>query len=809
MENNLKSLDDLFQKSFFMVPDYQRGYSWEEKQIREFYEDLILLQNNEEHYTGLLSLEKISDEDMKKDKFKSLAWLKNELQYNGYYIVDGQQRLTTCIIFINEIVSYITKQEKIQDENIIFNKQSIKNIKEKYLYVVDPDSKDIIYSFKFGYLEKSIDEFFKNNIILDKNDSKIEKNLYTNNLQYAKKFFYERIDEIFKAEGKAALEALFKKITQKLLFNLYYLDKESNVYISFESMNNRGKGLSNLELLKNRLIYLCTLCKVKDEVKDVVRKKINNTWKNIYKYLGTIGKERLDDDDYLRAHWIIYFGYYRSKLNKTDDKVITYNEYLLGRYFSQKRLLNINDKDNEAKEEEEEDYYGERELKSALEKKLDINAINKYVESLNDIIYNWYRVKLPDESLDQMDNENKIIQIWLRKIKRLNVGHFDPLISVVLYRNDISNTKKIEFLEVLERYIFIFFKLANHPANINDSHDFNLAHELYLKEKGIDSIIEEYKKIDFMDKNGVIDISNEVLPKFKKNFVNKKGFYSWGNALKYFLLEYDNSKITDENQKMVSPDFVFESKNSIEHIYPEKATYQEWIEAFEEQNEEQKEILKQSLGNLLLLDLIENEKLQNDPYSKKCDRYSIGSQSEIEVSKNYKKWDAGAILKRGLELLAYMEKRWNFKFKDESDKYKLLNLEFMIEKDKELESDYEFEWEKEEKDRKNLTITEENIYEIYDEFKQMYSGNKNYNEIISKLGKTMNKNSVDCYLYALEGMVKGNGFTMGINNDGIKIFLDKIFKEFEDEIKENAVNSVKMYIDYRVSLGSVMTETWC
>lgn len=51
-------------------------------------------------------------------------------------------------------------------------------------------------------------------------------------------------------------------------------------------MNNRGKKLSNLELLKNRLIYLST--KFEDEDKFSLRRKINECWKKIYEYLGKI-----------------------------------------------------------------------------------------------------------------------------------------------------------------------------------------------------------------------------------------------------------------------------------------------------------------------------------------------------------------------------------------------------------------------------------------------------------------------------------------------------------------------------------------
>ncbi len=77
-------------------------------------------------------------------------------------------------------------------------------------------------------------------------------------------------------------------------------------------MNNRGKPLSNLELLKNRLIYLATML---DDEKQItgLRKDINESWKTIYEYLGKNKESKLEDDDFLRDHWVMYFKYNRSE----------------------------------------------------------------------------------------------------------------------------------------------------------------------------------------------------------------------------------------------------------------------------------------------------------------------------------------------------------------------------------------------------------------------------------------------------------------------------------------------------------------
>jgi uncharacterized protein DUF262 len=69
---------------------------------------------------------------------------------------------------------------------------------------------------------------------------------YTANLDAAQKFFRDKLKDLEHPE----LERLFKALTQKFLFNVYELEEELEVFVVFETMNNRGKPLSQLELLK-------------------------------------------------------------------------------------------------------------------------------------------------------------------------------------------------------------------------------------------------------------------------------------------------------------------------------------------------------------------------------------------------------------------------------------------------------------------------------------------------------------------------------------------------------------------------------
>lgn len=80
----LKSLSDIFQKKLFRISDYQRGYAWQSKQLTDFWEDLLNLQTNRYHYTGLLSLNEVKRSSSHKD-----LWLL-DAGYKIFHIVDGQ-----------------------------------------------------------------------------------------------------------------------------------------------------------------------------------------------------------------------------------------------------------------------------------------------------------------------------------------------------------------------------------------------------------------------------------------------------------------------------------------------------------------------------------------------------------------------------------------------------------------------------------------------------------------------------------------------------------------------------------------------
>ena len=682
--NELLSLTDLFERSIFRIPDYQRGYSWDNLQLEEFWSDVLNLLPDRDHYTGMISLKKLDKNYTSDEKWNDERWLLDNWNYNAYHIVDGQQRLTTFIILINEIVNFYKQLNPDKNENEIFiTSIPLTKIIEDYLVIVKPDSDDIIKSFKFGYeVDNPSYEFFKHKILGEPNAGILNETFYTLNLENAKNFFKENIQNEYEKNGISSIENIFKKITQRLKFNMYYIDNDFNVFVAFETMNNRGKRLSNLELLKNRLIYLSTVFEDEEDNKNAVRNNINNTWKDVYGYLGKNKEKPLNDEDFLQDHWIIYFGYTRS--NK-----VTYSSFLLNDYFNQN---NISDKYiiNSSKEVIEddidinEDIYNDEEIQEteslSSNKKITLGAISKYINSMKSLIPYWYIIQNPQDS----DLDKEIIAM-LNKLNRLQFVYFKPLITVLLSKSSISTDKKVECLKKIERYIFLHFRLVNYQSTYRNSFFWNLAHKFYNDEVDIDNVIEEVNKIDYLSDNNVANM-NGILNNISRWFKNYKGYYSWG-SIRYFLYEYELFLMNNQANQKIYPENLFKKdekdKVSVEHIYPQTDTVDYWVNRFGNYTEIEQKNLNGSLGNLLPLSLSINIKLQNYSFDDKKygkDRtrgYINGSHSEMEVAQ-LKEWTPEEILNRGLKMIKFMEEKYNFIIPNRAERIKMLGLDFMI-----------------------------------------------------------------------------------------------------------------------------------
>jgi uncharacterized protein with ParB-like and HNH nuclease domain len=704
----LQSLSEIFHKRLFRIPDYQRGYAWvEQPHLQDFWEDLINLKDKRSHYTGVLSL-KVIDTDIwsKNDQWVLDRWMIEERKYTPYHIVDGQQRLTTAVILLHcliDLIKHLPENIGKTSEVITLGGYSLKSIEEQYLSVVQP-GEGVIRTYIFGYEEGNPNsKYLRHKILNEPDGGVIEDTFYTQNLATAKDFFKRNIVQIYKdkAFGYKGIEVIFDALTNQLKFNLYEIGDDFDVFVAFETMNNRGKQLSNLEKLKNRLIYLTTLYgenEIKQNERQQVRMAINEAWKLVYHQLGRNKAFTLPDDEYLRAHWIAYFKYTK---NKGDDyiKFLLNDKFTTHNVFEKKAtLINAQPSNVIVFDEPDDDDVtieprNEEIAEPIVQASLQLSEINDYVKKLGASAIYWHATFFPYEHKEE--DVSTAEKEWLDKLNRLGMGYFRPLVMAALSNRALSSEKRVELFKAIERFLFLTMRLGKQYANYRNSAYYNFARDLYHNASAADLTItglqgDMWPIIEHRDGSSILktaDFKNFLLKKFDAR--NVEGYYAW-SALRYFLFEYEIERKGSRGEKVTWKDFMNYEKDkvSIEHIYPQTPNLECWDQYFGKYDDYQRRCLSASLGNLLLLSRSINSRLQNDCYVDKISKkdannvttrsgYSEGSYSELEVVNQWPEWTAEAIRDRGLALLDFMAKRWEFEFSSEEEKRSLLHLDFL------------------------------------------------------------------------------------------------------------------------------------
>ncbi|WP_077926874.1 DUF262 domain-containing protein [Wohlfahrtiimonas populi] len=648
----LKSIHTIFKDRILRIPSYQRGYSWGNNkfptkkddlkdikgQLIDLWNDIQNIPDNKWHYTGLLTLVKMENND------PDTALLTN---YQQFAIVDGQQRITSILILIAVLIKYAEQYDHyygIRKEDAGF----------QYLYITHSTSKACI----FGYdQDNPSDKFFKkyvlglNDLILD--DSK--ESIYTENLLKAYKFFEQAVSFYLEEhdDKKLALTKLFTKVTTNLRLNEYVLPDELDEYVVFETMNNRGKPLSQLEKLKNRLMYLADKLDIAPSIKTSLINSINQSWITIYQSLGANKNNPLDDDAFIKAHWIMYFGKYdRSEAN-------VYSNQLFNDYFT---------------------------IDQVYAKKITEVEIYNYVLSLQQSSNFWNQI----HNVEFIDDPD--IKEGLRRLYRVGFrAAFKPLILSTMLQYP-SNSVFLDVINALENFSLKVFLITGRQSNTGDSKLFSLAGNLYNKTIDLEYIINKIN--EFTSEYYNFNLFETWIADLTKS---ANSYYDWV-GLKYLLFEYDNhlraqNKTNTAISELNWKDFI--NKKTIEHIYPQSAYESEnnlngdW-DAFKDFTLLQKKRFCNSLGNLLPLTNSDNASFNNDPFkykvdqSKKEDKYInrgyIHDSISAQIIAKEPDWTPEQIKRRGLDMINFLLYKLNepSTLLTEEEKLKLLGLDFLI-----------------------------------------------------------------------------------------------------------------------------------
>ncbi|MGE4321129.1 MAG: DUF262 domain-containing protein [Acholeplasmataceae bacterium] len=211
----LSALFGLQSEECYKIPEYQRNYSWKEKQIETLYTDLM--EEKEGYYLGNLLLVDNNDKT--------------------YDVIDGQQRLTTISLFLLAIY-----------ENLMILEKVIPDEQKEILFATTADIKRMLFTSKY-----------ESRLTLLENDNTIWVSLLMvlkkqpvgkyGKWSFHKRYKYIKDTLIGKLDTVDEIIDLYSKIINLELLSIK-VNNLTDAFNAFSSLNSKGLPLTQLDLLK-------------------------------------------------------------------------------------------------------------------------------------------------------------------------------------------------------------------------------------------------------------------------------------------------------------------------------------------------------------------------------------------------------------------------------------------------------------------------------------------------------------------------------------------------------------------------------
>lgn len=283
----------------FEIPAYQRSYSWGKTQIEQFIDDLR--NASSQYYLGHFLFESSSD--------------------NTLLIIDGQQRLTTCVIFFSSLRNELISRKQ-NGENVSID---LDDIADYYIRDIRKGTQ------KFKTVEYD-NNFFVNEVI-DRTDSSQEPATRSQEkIRKAKEMFG---DVLAKTETNE-IERWYN-LVQNATITQYVVSNKAEAAQIFAFQNDRGKALSKLEILKSYFMLQIYLSSVDKDLINENIKYLENEFSTIYQRIVNVNEK---EDDVINYYWraVSGKGYYsdeivegvKKQLSEQADKIVWIKNFVSG-----------------------------------------------------------------------------------------------------------------------------------------------------------------------------------------------------------------------------------------------------------------------------------------------------------------------------------------------------------------------------------------------------------------------------------------------------------------------------------------------
>ncbi|WP_017305920.1 DUF262 domain-containing protein [Spirulina subsalsa] len=206
----------------FVIPIYQRTYSWTEKECRELWNDILR--------TG-------SKDEITSHFFGSIVYIEKGLYHvssqSPLLVIDGQQRITTVTLLIAALANALGESEPVEG----FSPRKLRNY-----YLLNPEEDgEKHYKLILSQTDKS-------SLIAILNRDQQPKNYSIRITQNFKLF------ESLIKESQNNLEIVCKGLAKLLVVDVALNREQDNPQLIFESMNSTGRELTQADLIRNYIL---------------------------------------------------------------------------------------------------------------------------------------------------------------------------------------------------------------------------------------------------------------------------------------------------------------------------------------------------------------------------------------------------------------------------------------------------------------------------------------------------------------------------------------------------------------------------
>ncbi|MHC1754112.1 MAG: DUF262 domain-containing protein [Methanosarcina sp.] len=222
-----KLLDFLRKSPQFVIPIYQRTYSWTEKECLQLWDDILRTGSNDEisaHFVGsIVYIE------------KGIYHVTNQ---SPLLVIDGQQRLTTVTLLITALARALEKLGEEKREPLDgFSPRKLRNY-----YLLNPEEEGEKY---YKLILSQTDKDSLTSIVISREQPK------EYSLRVMENF---KLFESWIAGCKDNLMSLCKGLAKLIVVDIALNRDQDNPQLIFESMNSTGKELSQADLIRNYIL---------------------------------------------------------------------------------------------------------------------------------------------------------------------------------------------------------------------------------------------------------------------------------------------------------------------------------------------------------------------------------------------------------------------------------------------------------------------------------------------------------------------------------------------------------------------------